>query len=248
MVMIRCGKTEFSGIEAILFDKDGTLADSRDYLRNLGQKRARLIDAQVPGVQEPLLLSFGLDRDRLDLAGLLAVGTRYENEIAAAAYVAETGRGWIEALSTVRSAFTEADRVLKRKADHTPLFAGVRELLQQSSAAGIKLGILSSDSSENVRDFVDRWDLGSLMAVHFGTDDQPSKPNPALMYEACAALGVAPKSVLVIGDSAADIGMAIAAQSAGSIGVTWGGARAQAFEQASAIAAQAAEIQILADA
>ena len=175
------------------------------------------------------------------------MGTRHENEIASAAYVAETGRGWIESLSTVRSAFTEADRVLKRRADHTPLFAGVRELLQQISAAGIKLGIVSSDSSDNVRDFVDRWDLRAIVPFHLGTDDRPSKPDPTLLYETCEALGVAPNAALVIGDSTADIGMAIAANAAGCIGVTWGGASAQMLQQASAIAAQVAEIRILGD-
>jgi len=54
MATIQCGDVTFTAIAAVIFDKDGTLADSQDYLRNLGQKRARLIDAQIPGVQEPL--------------------------------------------------------------------------------------------------------------------------------------------------------------------------------------------------
>jgi phosphoglycolate phosphatase len=246
MATIQCGTTQFPAIQAVLFDKDGTLADSREYLRNLGQKRARLIDSQIPGVQEPLLMAFGLDRDRLDLAGLMAVGTRRENEIAAAAYVAETGRGWLEALSTVRSSFAEADRVFQRKADHTPLFPRIRELLQQLAAAEIKLGIVSADSSAGVEDFVDRWDLGALISVCLGTDDRPSKPDPTLLYAACEALGVAPEATLVIGDSSADIEMAIAAGAA-SIGVTWGGTNSSSFKQAGAIATQVAEIQVLAD-
>ena len=246
MATIQCSTARFSDIQAVLFDKDGTLADSREYLRNLGQKRARLIDAQIPGVQEPLLMAFGLDRDRLDLAGLLAVGTRQENEIAAAAYVAETGRGWTEALSTVRSSFAEADRVLKRKADYTPLFPGVKELLQQMARAGINLGTVSADSSDSVCDFSARWELGALIQVPLGTDDRPSKPDPALVYAACEALGVAPAAALVIGDSSADIEMAIAA-GASSIGVTWGGANPSTFKQAGAIAAQITDIQILTD-
>ena len=91
MTLIQCGTTRFENIEAVIFDKDGTLANSQIFLRNLAQKRARLIDAQIPGVQEPLLMAFGVESDRLNPAGLMAVGTRLENEIAAAAYVAETG-------------------------------------------------------------------------------------------------------------------------------------------------------------
>ena len=247
MATIQCAAAQFSGIQAILFDKDGTLADSRDYLQNLGRKRARLIDAQIPGVQDPLLMAFGLEGDRLNPAGLLSVGTRRENEIAAAAYVAETGRDWLEALAIVRSAFTEAGRVLNHKADLTPLFPGVRELLQQISTAGISLGIVSSDTNDNVRDFIDRQDLWALVQFHLGTDDRPGKPDPVLLLEACEALGVSPEATLVIGDSTADIELAIAAQAAGSIGVTWGGANHQTLRQAGAIAHQVKDIQILTD-
>ena len=43
MISIDCLSHKFSDIQAIIFDKDGTLEDSGDYLRNLAQKRARLL-------------------------------------------------------------------------------------------------------------------------------------------------------------------------------------------------------------
>ncbi|MGL4621023.1 MAG: HAD family hydrolase, partial [Chroococcidiopsis sp.] len=43
MVTIQCKDKRFSNIQAIVFDKDGTLENSEEYLRNLGQKRSRLI-------------------------------------------------------------------------------------------------------------------------------------------------------------------------------------------------------------
>ena len=106
LVTIRCGDPAgicsavrvFRNIEAVIFDKDGTLEDSQSYLRELGIKRARLIDAQIPGIGEPLLMAFGMQNNQLDPAGLMAVGSRHENEIAAAAYIAETGRSWFESL------------------------------------------------------------------------------------------------------------------------------------------------------
>jgi phosphoglycolate phosphatase-like HAD superfamily hydrolase len=113
MISIDCLSHKFTDIQAIIFDKDGTLEDSGDYLRNLAQKRARLIDAQIPGVGEPLLMAFGVTDRGLDPAGLQAVGSRYENEIAAAAYIAETGRGWSAALEIVKGAFEEVDRVME---------------------------------------------------------------------------------------------------------------------------------------
>ena len=67
---LRCGDVIFQDIQAVIFDKDGTLADSMEFLRLLGQRRSRLLDAQVPGVQEPLLMAFGLERDRISANGL----------------------------------------------------------------------------------------------------------------------------------------------------------------------------------
>ena len=89
MVAINCRGVIFQDIQAIIFDKDGTLEDSQEYLRNLGQKRARLIDARIPGIGEPLLMAFGINGHEINSTGLMAVGSRLENEIAAAAYIAE---------------------------------------------------------------------------------------------------------------------------------------------------------------
>ncbi|UBF24040.1 HAD-IA family hydrolase [Kovacikia minuta CCNUW1] len=244
MAIIQCGEVRFPGVEAIVFDKDGTLADSQSFLRNLGQKRARLIDAQIPGVQDPLLMAFGLDGSNLNPAGLLAVGTRLENETAAAAYVAETGRGWVESLTLVRSAFLEADRVLKRKADSTPLFPGVVALLRSLAAAGVKVGILSADTTVNVQDFVARYELESLVQLKMGIDLGPPKPDPTLFSQACAALEVTPESTLMVGDSVADLAMARAAGAAGAIGATWGWTQAASLKQADVLIHNLAEIQI----
>ena len=247
MATIQCGKIQFSAIQAVLFDKDGTLADSHAFLRQLGQKRSRLIDAQIPGVQEPLLMAFGLDGDQLNPAGLLAVGTRQENEIAAAAYVAETGRDWVKALSLVRSAFVEADRMVKRKADHTPLFEGAREVLQALAAAGIPVGIVSADTTANVQDFVARYELEALVPVRLGIDRGPGKPDPTVFHQACTALSVLPTQVLAIGDSDADIAMAKAANAAGCVAVTWGWTQVAQLNQADALISHFAEIQIFQD-
>jgi phosphoglycolate phosphatase len=236
---------QFSAIEAVLFDKDGTLADSQAFLRSLGQKRARLIDAQIPGVQEPLLMAFGLDGERLNPAGLLAVGSRLENEIAAAAYIAETGRDWIEALTLVRSAFGEADRVFQRKADSTPLFDGALDTLKALSAAGIKVGIVSADTTANVSDFVARYELEAWVHVALGIDQGPGKPDPTIFYQACTALKVAPEHVLAIGDSTADIEMAKAAKAAGCVAVTWGWTQRASLLQADAVIASFSDIQLL---
>jgi phosphoglycolate phosphatase len=246
LVTIRCRDVTFPKIQAIVFDKDGTLEDSEEYLRNLGQKRSRALDAQIPGVGEPLLMAFGIDGDRLDPTGLLAVGSRRENLIAAAAYVAETGRGWLESLAIASRAFDEADRVFQNSAP-SPLFVGSLEVLQFLATAGLKLGILSAASTAAVRAFVDRHQLGSYVRLQMGVDSGPSKPDPILFQQACQGLGVEPEATLMVGDSAGDIEMARKAGAAGCIGICWGNREAAHLEAADVTIAQLDEIQIVAE-
>lgn len=244
MATIRCGTSEFHGVQAVLFDKDGTLANSEAFLRNLGQKRSRLIDAQVPGVQEPLLMAFGIENDQLNPDGLLTVGSRHENEIAAAAYVAETGRAWLDALKLVRTAFEEADTYMGSKPEQTPLLPGVRDLLKHFSDSDLKLGILSSDTTANVNDFVDYYRLSSLVHLKMGTDKGPAKPDPTLMHLACELLNVDVSATLVIGDSQADIQLARAAQAIGCIAIDWGMGRSHLRDKADALIHSFADIEI----
>ena len=244
MVTIKCQNTAFSRIEAILFDKNGTLEDSEAYLRTLGQKAARMIDAQIPGIGEPLLMAFGINGDFLDPAGLISVASRRETEIAAAAYIAETGRGWFESLKIARQAIDEADQYVSKTP--SPLFVGSLEVLKSLSAAGLKLGILSAATTEEVRTFVRTHQLSNYLQLEKGVDDGPSKPDPILFLEACQALGVAPGATLMIGDSVGDMQMARDAKAAGCIGITWIG-RADNVKGADVVINQLDQIQVIMD-
>ncbi len=220
MISIDCLTHKFSDIQAIIFDKDGTLEDSGDYLRNLAQKRARLIDAQIPGVGEPLLMAFGVNGLTLDPAGLQAVGSRYENEIAAAAYIAETGRGWSAAVEIVRQAFTEVDRVM----ESTPaaMFPGCQDSIASFAAAGIKMGIVSAATTSQVVNFANYHKLQPYFQVLLGSDLQFAKPDPRLFQFACQELGVDPARTLMVGDSTWDMMMGSKGGAAGCIGISWG--------------------------
>jgi phosphoglycolate phosphatase len=221
LIDIECRGVTFKNVEAILFDKDGTLEDSEDFLRTIAIARSRRVDAQIPGTGDPLLMAFGLVDNQVDPTGLLAVGSRHENEIAAAAYVAETGRGWLESLAIARQAFADADELLKNDNKHSPLFVGSLETLQMLSNKGLKLGILSADTTERVRSFVNHYRLEPYIQVQMGVDSGPSKPDPALFLQACEALGVPANATLMVGDSPADIEMAKRAGAAGCIGISW---------------------------
>ncbi len=245
MVNIRCGDVEFKHIEAMIFDKDGTLEDSNNFLRELSIRRARLLDAEIPGIGEPLLMAFGLQDGQLDPTGLMAVGSRQENLIAAAAYIAETGRSWFEALEIAENGFKEVDKYLKKDGSTSPLFTGSLEVLKILSEAGLKLGILSAAPTQDVQHFVQEHKLSDYIQLIMGGDQGLSKPDPQLFIKACEILKTKPNKALMVGDSQGDITMAKQAGVAGTIGICWANQTTVHLDEADIIITQIEAIQPL---
>ncbi|MEH1885709.1 HAD family hydrolase [Nostoc sp.] len=244
MVTIKCKNITFDNIQAILFDKNGTLEDSETYLRSLAQKATRLIDAQIPGTGEPLLMAFGINGNLLDPAGLISVASRRETEVAAAAYIAETGKGWFECLKIARQALDEAEKYIEQTP--SPLFVGSLDLLKYLQKGGLKLGILSAATTDEVNKFVANHQLSDYIQLEMGVDEGPSKPDPVLFLQACQALGVEPGATLMVGDAVGDMQMARNAKAAGCIGITWVG-KSDNVRGADVVINQLDEIQILED-
>ncbi len=225
MINVKCGAIQFSQVQAVIFDKDGTLADSKQYLCQLGHQRAHHITLAVGSrasraFKESLLRSWGITEDCVDPTGQIAVASQAEEEVATAGHLTTLGYGWIEALEIVKRSF---DAVELTQAPLTPAFAGVSDCLRGLHGAGLKVGILSSDSTDSVRAFVHQCDLTSILELCWGSQSADfRKPDPRLFHSACAALGVEASRTLMVGDSRADIEMANRAEAKGSIGAAWG--------------------------
>lgn len=222
MATLRCGSRLYGNIEAVLFDKDGTLADSAPYLIQLGQYRAQALEAQAPGVEGSLLRAFGLQDGQLNPAGLLAVASRAQTQTAAAALVAAMGYDWHGAIAIAQPAFEAADTQMPRKAESTTLFPEARPLLAQLTQAQVKVGVISADVTANIDDFLAHHGLTEQVALVWGNDCHPAKPDPLAYVAVCEMLGVAPAQTLMLGDAAGDLSMATGAGAAGAIGVLWG--------------------------
>jgi phosphoglycolate phosphatase len=231
MVKIKCRGKVFRNIQAIIFDKDGTLADSSAFWRELAIQRAKFISQSVSGLEKGLLLAFGVKDDRLDPAGLMAVGSKMENEIGAAAYLTATGKSWFEAKDIVAKAFHDADRACE-DIYIVPLFAGVISLLESLHQKGLKLGILSADTTNGVENFVKDHRLEPYIQLKMGSDREYSKPDPALFLEACQQLEVQPSQTIMVGDARGDIDMAKKAGAAGTIAICWNNDNLETIEDA----------------
>lgn len=245
MLTVLCKDRVFNDIQGIIFDKDGTLADSRQFLLKLAQERAKKINEIIPGIETELLLAFGVHNNELHPLGLMAVGSRLENEIAAAGLIATTGQSWFYSMASARQGFIEADKQLPERAELSPMFPEVKEVLHFLWQKGLKIGILSADSTSGVEAFIQKHQLSDYIQLAMGVDSQLTKPHPELFRRACSNLGIPPQATLMVGDSPGDIAMAQQAQAAGTIAIIRENQYLEELKQASIIINNLKELAIL---
>jgi phosphoglycolate phosphatase len=178
---------------AIVFDLDGTLVDS------------------APDIQLAINAAFmPLGVPEFDLAaikGLIGGGAPAAVARAAAMAGIELGvAGQKAALDRFYSVYAEAS------AKGRGLYPGAIELLENLVAAGIPLGLCTNKSHPIAEIALEALGIDRYFESVVGArDDVPKKPDPAMLRAAMAPLGAASSDVVMIGDTAADIGAARAA-------------------------------------
>lgn len=228
-----CQNHCLADIEAVVFDKDGTLADSSRFLEKLARIRVQFcleavqlhLGSVSAGLDELLLSSFGVGSTGLNPDGLMAVGTRQANQQAAVTILAQAGYSADRVTSLVAAAFAEAAALLQPKVTYTPPFEGTQALLSRLAESSLRVGVLSSDSSAHVEEFLTHYGFAPWVDDWQGTDtDDPAKPDPTLLYQLCNRLKVRVAKTVVIGDSWADLYLAKNAGAAAFVSVSegWG--------------------------
>ncbi|NJL49765.1 MAG: HAD family hydrolase [Leptolyngbyaceae cyanobacterium SM2_5_2] len=214
LTSLYCQNCRLPNLEAIVFDKDGTLADASRFLEKLAwlrvQRCLEAVQLQFGSVTadlgELLLVSFGVNSVGLDPDGLMAVGTGQANQQAAVAAFVQAGYPADPVSELVSAAFAEAATALKPKAAFTPPFAGTVAVLSKLAVSSLRVGVLSSDSSVHLEEFLTYYRLQPWIDGWQGTDgDDPAKPDPTLLYRLCERLKVRVANTVVIGDSWADL-------------------------------------------
>ena len=228
MVQIRCGPHLIADIEAIVFDKDGTLADSRGLLQRTAIARAEAISTAVGGGDDltPALLDcFGVSAQGIDPDGLMAAGTREANRQGAVAVLVQAGYAAEKVTDVVAECFAAVNTARNGKAAYTPPFEGTAAMLQRLHHNPLKIGVLSSDSPAYVEEFLSYYALMPWVDELRGTaPGEPPKPDPTLLIEMCDRLQVAISRTLIVGDSWADLALVEQAAAAGFVSVSepWG--------------------------
>lgn len=112
--------------------------------------------------------------------------------------------------------------------------AGIPEVLDTLVAAGTRLGVVSTKAGATVRRGLAAVGIGHDFEVLVGLEDTAQhKPHPAPLLRAVERLGVAPGDCAYVGDATFDI---LAARAAGirPVGVVWGAGAAAELTAAGA--------------
>ncbi|MNH10567.1 Pyrophosphatase PpaX [compost metagenome] len=93
--------------------------------------------------------------------------------------------------------------------------------MHQWHAQGIALAVATGKSRRGLDRVLDETGLRPLFAATRGADEANSKPDPLMLTQILAELGLVPGQAVMIGDSIHDMAMA-EALAMPRIGVTWG--------------------------
>jgi phosphoglycolate phosphatase len=187
--------------KAVIFDLDGTLADTIEDLAGAMNRSLR-----ERGLPEH---DFGKYK--------LMVGDGFRSLVVRALPEASRIDGPIQEIWTEAAAY-----YARRCLDMTRPYPGVPELLSALAGKGLALAVLSNKPDELTRQVT----LGLFPDVPFGlvrgeTAEFPRKPDPASALDACARLGAASSEALYLGDTAVDMRTARAA-GIFALGASWG--------------------------
>ena len=184
---------------AILFDLDGTLADTAPDLA-AAVNLLRTVRGLEPTAYELLRPT-------------ASAGAR--GMIGAAFGLKPGDDGFVE----LREGFF--DNYQAAMAVHSTLFPGIPELLAGIEQAGLKWGIVTNKPARFTDPLLPQIGLAHAACIVSGDTTAYAKPHPAPLLEAAARLGLAPEQCWYVGDDLRDIQ---AGQAAGmpSIGCGWG--------------------------
>jgi phosphoglycolate phosphatase len=225
-------------IEAVLFDKDGTLSHSEPHLLDLAITRlrhcVRLSDsANKEGLADLLTRAYGLhpEHNSLNPAGTIAVAARDHNLISTAVALTQVGHGWPESLVLAEETFRRADLERPPGVAVAQPTEGVVDVLRALRQNSVLCAVISNDDTAGIQRFLGAHQLTEDFTAIWSAEHWPRKPDPESVHALCRILGVPPSRCALVGDANSDLHMARAAGVAVVIGYRGGWRQALDLEQ-----------------
>lgn len=221
-------------IEAILFDKDGTLLDFIYTWGRWGELLLALFSRELetrklaPLDTKAALAGWGVRYDGqgtivdYDRNSPLSMGTVDELMTLLAWEGNQRGLSWAEAKLLAAGSKQEADKSLEQERA-VKLLPGVLPFLKACREAKIPLGLVTADETMAAERHLEWAGIRDYFTVCTGADQvERGKPFPDMVNLACEKLGVSASAAAVIGDTNGDMLMARFA-GASAIGIDMSG-------------------------
>lgn len=203
-------------IEGLLFDKDGTLLDYSANWPPINREAGLLAAAGDAALAATLLRAAGADPTS---------GDALPDSMLAAGNTTELARLWRAAGSPVAESdlAKRLDRLFQSAVARMVPVCDVATLFGRLRRRGLKLGVASSDSAAAVTATAAQFRIADTLAFSCGYDSgHGAKPGPGMALAFCAAAGLTPGRIAVIGDSRHDMEMGRSAGAALRIAVLTG--------------------------
>ena len=196
--------------KAVLFDFDGTIADTAPGIFACAKYAAEYFGLKIPGeaglryfLGPPLLESFSV------VLGL-------------------EGEDGVLAVKKYRECYTAGEMF------NLTFYPGIIELFDELKSKGIKVGICSSKPEKFVRAILEKYEISDKVdLISCPLDDAESESKYSMITRACKTFGVLPQEALMVGDRHLDIKGAVLA-GADSCGVLYGYGSEEEFKSCGA--------------
>lgn len=192
--------------DLIIFDWDGTLVDSIDWIVHCIQQAAERYGCPVPEPQ----------------AAKDIIGLSIENAIKQ--LFPDTDNAICHNMAVHYS-----QTFFSKQISQDDLFPGVLDMLRQFKDDGYRLAVATGKKSSGLAQAINATGVAELFCTTRCSDQTASKPNPLMIDQIVAELGISKQRTLMVGDSVHDLQMAINAGVA-SIGVTCGAHSAETLQ------------------
>ena len=223
-------------IKGIIFDKDGTLSNSEEYLLELAKKRVdfsinkfkklKLNNVKIFLLRKFLNSIYGLQNQALSANACLAIASKEQNIISTATIFTLFGFDWFKSLSISQTIFEEVDIFLSNNQDNIQkkrtLIPGAFDLLVALKSNGVTIALMTNDTQEGIEEFIIRNKLEGIFDYFWSAENKPSKPKPEAVIELCKKMNLKLSEFALISDADTDLKMAKKAEIPIVVGFTGG--------------------------
>lgn len=227
MVNLKIRDFVLNDIDAVLFDKDGTIIDAHTWWCEIIRQRAwAIIHTYNLDFSEvrPIMHAMGwMENNRLSPSGPVGLVGRKEVIWAVRKHM-QLNYEIMVTQQELEVIFNQVHKTFKDNCGHyIKMLPGVYDFLSTLYVRGVHMAIVTNDTVEATRFILQQLGISQYFPTIIGHEtSRAAKDTGIPANQAMSLMGVMPENTIVIGDAPIDMKMAIAANAACGIAVTTG--------------------------